>query len=592
MKFWSFSFKSIHTNIAIAFSCLILCTTAILSYNSYRLSADAVTKNSLEYTTELIEQVNTNIQTYIGNMESISALALSNGDLLRYLSLNDPNTNEGIALERQLGNYFRSIVGSRNDIASILFVGSNGRALSDRASGQLKSYGELTDQEWFKEAQLTQGRVAISSSHVQHVFRNEYPWVVSISRQLTGHAEDSRSGVLLVDLNYNLINDLCKQIRLGKRGYVFILDPAGDLIYHPQQQIIYTRLKSENIPMILSSQDSSIVIGEGSERKMYTIRTTSFGWKIVGVTYLDELVSNKREIQFSSALWGFVCLIIALAISILLSFTLTKPIKKLDAHMKQVEKGDFNIRAAIESTNEIGKLARTFNLMIGKIKDLMNQIVQEQETKRISELKALQAQIQPHFLYNTLDSIIWMAEMSKMEEVVKMTSALSKLLRSSISKGEELVPISVELEHIRNYLTIQNIRYRNKFSYTIDVDPSILDCKILKIVLQPLVENAIYHGIKHKADTGHIHITGQQENGVVILKVIDDGIGMEPEKVKSLLSNVNLTEAGKGVGLHNVYQRVQLYFGDPYGLEFESEQEEGTTAILRIPAIMEGGDKQ
>ncbi|MFD0680220.1 MULTISPECIES: cache domain-containing sensor histidine kinase [unclassified Paenibacillus] len=592
MKFWSFSFKSIHTNIAIAFSCLILCTTAILSYNSYRLSADAVTKNSLEYTTELIEQVNTNIQTYIGNMESISALALSNGDLLRYLSLYDPNTNEGIALERQLGNYFRSIVASRNDIASILFVGSNGRAVSDRASGKLKSYGELTEQEWFKEAQLAQGRVAISSSHVQHVFRNEYTWVVSISRQLMGNAGDGRTGVLLVDLNYNLINDLCKQIRLGQRGYIFILDPAGDLIYHPQQQIIYTQLKSENIPMILSSQDSSIIIGEGSERKMYTIRTTSFGWKIVGVTYLDELVSNKREIQFSSALWGFVCLIIALAISILLSFTLTKPIKKLDAHMKQVEKGDFNIRAAIESTNEIGKLARTFNLMIGKIKDLMNQIVYEQETKRISELKALQAQIQPHFLYNTLDSIIWMAEMSKMEDVVKMTSALSKLLRSSISKGEELVPISVELEHIRNYLTIQNIRYRNKFSYTIEVDPSILNCKILKIVLQPLVENAIYHGIKHKVDTGHIRITGQQSNGVVILKVIDDGIGMESEKVKTLLSNVNLTEGGKGVGLHNVNQRVQLYFGDPYGLEFESEQEEGTTAILRIPAIWEGEDGQ
>ncbi|MCR8633124.1 cache domain-containing sensor histidine kinase [Paenibacillus radicis (ex Xue et al. 2023)] len=592
MKFWSFSFKSIHTNIAIAFSCLILCTTAILSYNSYRLSADAVTKNSLEYTTELIEQVNTNIQTYIGNMESISALALSNGDLLRYLSLYDPNTNEGIALERQLGNYFRSIVASRNDIASILFVGSNGRAVSDRASGKLKSYGELTEQEWFKEAELAQGRVAISSSHVQHVFRNEYTWVVSISRQLMGNAGDGRTGVLLVDLNYNLINDLCKQIRLGQRGYIFILDPAGDLIYHPQQQIIYTQLKSENIPMILSSQDSSIIIGEGSERKMYTIRTTSFGWKIVGVTYLDELVSNKREIQFSSALWGFVCLIIALAISILLSFTLTKPIKKLDAHMKQVEKGDFNIRAAIESTNEIGKLARTFNLMIGKIKDLMNQIVYEQETKRISELKALQAQIQPHFLYNTLDSIIWMAEMSKMEDVVKMTSALSKLLRSSISKGEELVPISVELEHIRNYLTIQNIRYRNKFSYTIDVDPSILSCKILKIVLQPLVENAIYHGIKHKVDTGHIRITGQQSNGVVILKVIDDGIGMESEKVKTLLSNVNLTEGGKGVGLHNVNQRVQLYFGDPYGLEFESEQEEGTTAILRIPAIWEGEDGQ
>jgi two-component system sensor histidine kinase YesM len=254
--------------------------------------------------------------------------------------------------------------------------------------------------------------------------------------------------------------------------------------------------------------------------------------------------------------------------------------------MKQVEKGHFDIRVDIESTNEIGKLARTFNLMIGRIRELMNQIVEEQEKKRISELKALQAQIQPHFLYNTLDSIIWMAEVGKMENVVIMTSALAKLLRSSISKGEELVPLSVELEHVENYLTIQSIRYRNKFTYSIQVDEAILSCKILKIVLQPLVENAVYHGMKHKSDPGHIRITGRKQGSVIEIKVADDGLGIEPGRLEMLLAKGKRPEeVKKSLGLQNINDRIQLYFGEQYGLTVESEPEEGTTVTLRIPEL-------
>ncbi len=580
-----FRFKSIHTNIALGFSFLILCTTISLSYNAYRLSSSAVMNSSLAYTSQLISQVNTNIQTYIGNMQSISALVLENGDLQRYLSLNNPDTPEGAALKKQLNEFFHSIVSSRNDIASIAFIGSNGAAVSDRSDANLKDYNQLARQEWFKQAKNADGKVVISSSHVQHIYAHEYRWVVSISRLLKGTAGLPKSGVLLVDLNYNVINNLCQQILLGKRGYVFVLDPSGDLIYHPQQQLIYSHLKSEDIERILNSKDSKLESVQDKVKKIYTIRTTKFGWKIVGVTYPDELVGNKREIQFSSAMWGILSLLVALAISVILSFTLTKPIKNLESHMKQVEKGDFDTRVEIASPNEIGKLARTFNLMIAKIKELMNQIVAEQEMKRASELKALQAQIKPHFLYNTLDSIIWMAEMGKMDKVVEMTSALSRLFRSSIGKGEELVPISVELENIQNYLTIQSIRYKNKFTYEIDVDPAILNCKILKIILQPLVENAIYHGIKHKIDIGHIRITGQKADGMVRIAVSDDGPGMDTARIKAVLAAPWTQEEGKSVGLSNVNHRLQLYFGESYGLDFTSEPDDGTTVFVQFPEI-------
>lgn len=585
MENWRlFRFKSIHTSIAIAFSCLILAMTVLLTYNSYRLSEEAVTVNAKTYTEQLIDQVNTNILTYLDNMVSISSLVMSNSDLEKAAMLSQPSSAEGEDLEAGISRFFRSVVRSREDIATILFVGANGKAISDRTQAEFKQTEDLTGQDWYLRAAEAQGKVVISSSHVQHIYLQEYRWVISISRQL-GKPGDPGSGVLMVDLNLNVINNLCKQIQLGNRGYVFILDPSGDLVYHPQQQLLYSRLKSEAISTLLNTKDSSIPIQENNDRKLYTIRTNEFGWKVIGVTYPDELVGNKREIRTTSVLAGFLFLIVALSISIFLSFRLTKPIKRLESLMKKVEKGDFNTRVEVESVDEIGKLSRSFNLMIGKIKQLMGQIVHEQEMKRISELKAMQAQIHPHFLYNTLDSIIWMAEMGKMAEVVKMTSALAKLFRSSISNGDELVPIEVELEHIHNYLKIQNIRYRNKFTYSIDVDPSIYASKTLKIVLQPLVENAIYHGLKQQAVIGHITITGRLDKGVIVLKVIDDGVGMTEEQVQALGDNLRQSEDGKGVGLQNVNHRIKLYFGESYGLEIFSELEEGTTVTLRIPEI-------
>lgn len=576
--------RSIHTHIAVTFSLLILCTTLILSYNTYTSSSAAVTNNSLAYTSQLIEQVKVNIQTYINNMENIATLAMQSPDLQQYLQL--PATQDASGQQRQaqkVSQYFHAIVNSRMDIASILYIDEDGGVISNREGIALNPLQELKAQEWYQDA-LGEDRVVLSSSHIQHIFKEEYRWVISMSRQVPS-PDGNPHGVLLVDLNYNLINDFCRQIELGQRGYIFIVDPQGDLVYHPQQQIIYSQLKSEQIDTILTMGKGTMTVGAGEQQKIYTVDTTSLGWKIVSVSYPDELVANKRQMQLTTVLWGGLCLISGLLISVLLSYALTKPLKRLELHMKKAERGDFDIRAEVNSTNEIGKLARTFNLMIAKIKELMNQIVEEQEMKRVSELKALQAQIQPHFLYNTLDSIIWMAETGKMDEVVHMTSSLSKLLRSTISKGDELIPIAMELQHIHHYLTIQSIRYRNKFTFAMDVEPEIQHCSILKLVLQPLVENAIYHGMKHKPELGHIQITGRRMEGCIQIQIIDDGVGMDTEQARTLLQHKDVHTGGKGVGVANVHHRLQLNFGPAYGLTFESELEEGMTVTMTIPEL-------
>jgi two-component system sensor histidine kinase YesM len=389
-----------------------------------------------------------------------------------------------------------------------------------------------------------------------------------------------------VDLNYSVINDLCNKIKLGKKGYIFILDKDGGIVYHPQQQLIYSSLKSEMIDQVMSSKTSNFTTSEGKNSRMYTInQSKNPGWKIVGVAYVDELVSNKREIQTYIFLWGMGFVLVAIIISVILSLRISRPIKRLEVSMKEVERGNFDIQMDIESTNEIGQLSKRFNRMTTEIKELMLQNITEQELKRKSELKALQAQINPHFFYNTLDSIIWMAESKKSEEVVLMVAALARLFRISISKGQEMITIANEIEHIKSYLTIQKMRYKDKLGFEIDVDPIILQKKMLKIILQPLVENSIYHGIKNNTGVGIIRIKGKIVEDRILLQVIDNGIGMTAESVQRMFEKTNKPESISGIGVNNVNQRIQIYFGTQYGITYESELGEGTTANIWLPIL-------
>ncbi|SFE01466.1 two-component system, sensor histidine kinase YesM [Paenibacillus catalpae] len=582
-----FKFKSIQTNIAAASACLILLTAVLLGVISYQLSASSVRETAQDYTAELIRQVNANIQTYITSMENISMLALSNEDVRELVGEagNDGTSAEELAREQRISAYFHSILASRKDIASINVIGYNGRFVSDREQAELNPSVRLEEQPWYKSAQEASGRIVVSSSHVQHMFKDEYDWVVSLSRELWSKDQTEPRGVLLVDLNFSVINDTLNNIDLSKRGYVFIVDEDGNIVYHPQQQLIYSNLKSEKIDEVLAKGSGSFMTDEGKTSRIYTIQNTGFGWKIVGVSYANELIGNKREMQLSMVAAGIFCLIVGLLLAVFISRNLSRPIKQLQEHMKKVEKGIFNIRVPIGNPREIASLARTFNLMVVKIEELMSQVVREQEIKRKSELTALQAQINPHFLYNTLDSIIWMAEGKKTDEVVLMTSALARLFRSSISRGQELVSIRTEIEHVANYLTIQKIRYKDKLDFHIDVDQDIYHYRTLKVLLQPLLENAIYHGIKNKIGTGTIQVTGGKREGYIWFEVSDNGVGMEADTLRSILEPRRSDRESKGVGVVNVHERIQLYFGKEYGLSYASIPDEGTTVTVRIAAI-------
>ncbi len=572
-------FKSIQTLIALVFSCLIVCIIAVMGFLSYYVTGRVVEKYSAEYVMQLVKQVNYNIQYYLENVETISKNLSYNMDIKKFLEGNSSMQNV-----QEISQYLNTFVQSRSDILNIFVFTEDGRMIANRDDVKFKTTVDFKGEPWYKKAIQTD-ELVISSSHVQNIIEGQYKWVVSCSRALTGVNTMKKLGVLLIDLNFNLIHDMCSKIELGKKGYVFILDSDGNIVYHPKQQLLYSNLKSERIDLILNSSAPTIMVEEGGSEKQYIITSSPYsGWKVVGVVYIDDISDYKSLLERFFLILGVASLAISVLCSVIISRHFSRPIRELVNIMNQVKDGNFDVSVNIKSYNEIGKLGKTFNYMVQEIKNLIKQIQFEQKQKRLNELKALQAQINPHFLYNTLDSIIWMAEAKKYEEVIKMTSSLARLFRISISRGREFITVKEEIEHVKNYLTIQQIRYPNKFDYEVNVDPAIEKYRIVKLILQPIVENAIYHGIRNMEGMGKIVITGEQRGDKLMFEVKDNGIGMDEETLCNLFNRNYYKESRlSGVGIRNVDERIKLYYGTEYGIQIESQLLQGTTVRIYIP---------
>lgn len=314
---------------------------------------------------------------------------------------------------------------------------------------------------------------------------------------------------------------------------------------------------------------------------------------------VDRTESQYQVMREGYVRWQILSILLifsAVAFSVVAAWGLSKsiytPIKKLHDVTTTITKNDLQALMTSDNVDEITELGLSFNIMIGKIKVLLDSKIKEQENLKKAELRALQAQINPHFLYNTLDTIIWMAESNKTDQVVEIVSALSSFFRISLSKGRDWITIGEEVERIRSYLKIQKMRYRDILDYKIEVDEDVSENTILKLILQPLVENAIYHGIKNKRQGGTINVRARQKNhDEVQLEVEDDGIGFTPEKLAQLRAELEddsgdiKLESGFGIG--NVNKRIRLYYGKPYGLSVQSEYTTGTCVTLVIPAKLE-----
>lgn len=583
-------FKKIQSAMMASFSVLVVLAGLTFLLVAVNYTDKAIYENSIHYTTQIIEQVNRDIDAYIDYMENISSVIATSSDVSLYL-FDENQTAEQYAQERErILTQFHTIMESRSDIYNIAVVADNGKYIVNSGKEKLTEYVDIKSLDWYQETMRAAGGIAVSSSHVQNAIQSSYQWVITLSRALVNNRTGKKEGIFFVDLNYSAISDLCNSNQIGNKGYVFLIDADGNVVYHPKQQLLYGGLQTEKTDEVMNCETNYFFTEEGAARRLYTMsRSEKTGWTAVGVAYSSELLKNTRQAQWMHLLVAAGLLLGVLVLSNRLSQELTKPIRQLRDGMSTVEEGNFETRVDIAVENEIGSLARSFNMMTDRIHGLIEQNFYEQEQKRKSELRALQAQINPHFLYNTLDSIIWMAEDEKNEEVVVMTAALARLLRQSISNEQEQVTIEQEIDYVRSYLTIQKMRYKDKLEYEIEVAPEIMHVQIVKFTLQPLVENAIYHGIKYKETKGTICIRGFAKDQQAQIAVEDDGAGMDERRIHRILEDTANENAhtSSGVGVANVQKRLQLYYGEEYGISYTSEVGKGTIALVTIP--MSGG---
>ena len=541
--------------------------TMVLFLNTYQQS---LVRSAQTSSRQAVEQVSNTVAGYVSDMDGLLTLVK---DTLEETGRDDQLRRE----------FFEDLLLIRTDVAAVTTYDSAGNLLDCRTlehEPRENIYENLSFQgQWLSKY----GEGYISQPHVESIFPGWYPWVVTMIEPLE---RDGEEAWVALDLRFASISSYINNVGIGQHGYCFLMDESG-ILYHPQQQLIYSQLKSEDTDTLANLPD-----GTYSESNVIYVLQTVEGspWRVVGVSYVDELVtSNLWENFWLLASAAVAILLAALVSSIVISRALSRPLKGLSRAMRQFEKNaDTFTYAPVGGAREVQELSESFGHMVVKIQHLMETVRREEINLRKTELKALQAQINPHFLYNTLDSIAWMCEQGRNDEAVQMVNALAQLFRISISRGHELIPIRSELRHAESYLKIQKHRYKNQFSYRFNVDESCLDFLCNKITLQPIIENAIYHGINGLVDEGEIVITLRADGSDVVFTVADNGVGMEEEQIQAILRKERSDHTG--IGIKNVNDRLKIYFGEGYGITIDSEPDVGTTVTIRMPQVREEGE--
>lgn len=445
----------------------------------------------------------------------------------------------------------------------------------------------------FSEALSRPDALLFSPPHVQRTFagsEGQYRWGLTLARAVEIRERAStHQGVLMMELLYSGLQQYFDNVSIGTHGYIYMIGSDGEILYHPRMQLIESGIEEESQLAASAVRDGTYSERYRGENRHVTVKTVGYtGWKLAGVTSdRGFYLNNQKNLLFMGFIIGLLAYILAL-VNAYISSRITTPIRKLEHSVNVIESGDLEAEVYIGGAEEIRHLGTSVQKMADRIRGLMQDIVTEHETRRRTEFDALQSQINPHFLYNTLDIIVWMIENEEKEKAVQIVTALGRFFRISLSRGRSIIPVKDELEHVRNYLMIQQNRFKNKFTYRVEADDAVLPMASVKLILQPIVENAIYHGMEFMDGDGEILVKAELKDGCTVMTVRDNGLGMTEETVEKLLSGDQPhapSRRGSGIGVRNVHERIRIYFGEDYGLSIVSEPDEGTKVTIRMPAV-------
>ncbi len=542
---------------------VILCCCIFLFLDRYR---SAMVQNARTSSAQAVSQVSNTVGNYLS-------------DMTQAMHLVEQSMWESADSRDELLSAFLKF---RPDVVAVTSYSAEGELLECWSQGHQPKEEIFQNLSFDLAAAQASDAPYMTAPHVESIFESYYPWVVTMTAPLT---QEGEAAWFSLDLSFSSISSYINNVSIGQRGYCFLMDREGNIVYHPQQQLLYAGLKDEDTESLASLEDGTYV----ADTVIYCVNSIQDSdWRVVGVSYVDEMVNrNVTEMIHLSCLLAVVVLAAAVLTSWLLFRLLGHPLRGLADAMERFEAdADHFTYRPVGGTREVQELSNSFEHMVLRIQQLMTTVREEEVNLRKTELKALQAQINPHFLYNTLDSIAWMCEQGRNTDAVKMVHALARLFRISISKGHELIPISKEIEHAESYLQIQKYRYKNQFTYEFQVDPECLDYYCNKITLQPIIENAINHGLDLLVEEGRITVQVCQDGEDILFFVQDNGVGMSEEQLRTILQHDPKDRTG--IGIKNVNDRLKIYFGKQYGLHISSELDVGTCVEIRMPKIKEG----
>lgn len=541
---------------------ILICCIALF-LDRYR---SAMVQSAQTSSAQAVSQVSNTVGSYLSDMDQAMRL------------VEQSVSESGESRDRLLAAFLKF----RPDVVAVTSYSADGELLDCWSPDREPKENILQNLSFDLDMARATGGSFMTAPHVETIFEGYYPWVVTMTAPLEGGGE---AAWVSLDLSFSGISSYIKNVSIGQRGYCFLMDDAGNIIYHPQQQLLYAGLKSEDTEALAALEDGAYA----DDTVIYSVASVGeSGWRAVGVSYVDELVNRNVNDMIRLSFWlAVVVLAVAVLTSWLLSRLIGKPLRGLASAMESFESdADHFTYRPVGGTREVQELSDSFEHMVLRIQELMTTVREEEVNLRKTELKALQAQINPHFLYNTLDSIAWMCEQGRNADAVKMVHALARLFRISISRGHELIPIAKELEHAESYLQIQMYRYKNQFTYTFDVDPDCLGYYCNKITLQPIIENSINHGLDLMVEEGRIDVRVRFDGDDIVFSVQDNGVGMSPEQLEAIMQHGPTDRTG--IGIKNVNDRLKIYFGRNYGLSITSEPDVGTCVEIRMPRIREG----
>ena len=554
--------KSIRTTLFLSttlfFSLFVLITTFIAS-SLYAFSIGNILDRK---TTESSKQVINNYENYFDN-----AIGVSN-------SIQTTILNHNVISEKvEITQYFDYVIGLKKEIYSISLYDVDGNLVvyDSKSKPETNAKGET----WFIKAleePLINSFSKLNKEGEQYYF--------TISKMMTFNNDQSYC-VVKLDFDFSKIVSLISKTNLGNNGRIVIFDKNYATIYNSLPSFNENDIKI--LRKIIIGNDNIKINNEKFNVYVSTITNTT--WKVAIFTNINELDEAIKTFITVIIIVASLLIILFAIVTALISAKLSNPIRALKKEMTKVENLNYDIASyqKIKGSKEVEELDKSFKQMMTRIKYLANEIIKEQENQRKSELKALQNQINPHFLYNTLDSIIYMIDINKNDTAQEMIVALSKFFRISISRGKTIIPFKDEFEHARNYLLIQKLRFGDKFEYKFEIDPSLNELYTIKLILQPIVENAIAHGLKEYQGIGKITIKGSIEGDLIHIEIIDNGYGMLPTKIQEIYDSFKNPQIHQGVGIKNVYDRLKIYYGEQADIKITSTLDDGTTIHIFIP---------